>query len=139
MNCKTANNCFDGGSGAGNVAQSGGRGGKRVSVGNRASHTSMSMYLVHNLMDCIPTRHNHAANLHLSTQELNQLPWMGKPMSTRHILLLCTTDHCMAYKLRVLLMPGQLIFLPCTLPQNVSPVYIPDDCQTEGMYSDGYV
>ena len=78
MNCKTANNCFDGGSGAGNVAQSGGRGGKRVSVGNRASHTSMSMYLVHNLMDCIPTRHNHAANLHMSTQELNQLPWMDK-------------------------------------------------------------
>lgn len=29
----------------------------------------------------------------------------------------------MAYKLRVLLMPGQLIFLPCTLSQDVSPEY----------------
>ena len=35
------------------------------------SHTSISIYLVHNFMDCVSTRHNHSAYLHQSTQGLN--------------------------------------------------------------------
>ena len=75
MNCKASKSCFVVALEQAMVHSLGARGGgERVSAGNRASHTSMSMYLVHNLMNCIPTRHNHAANLHLSKQELNHPP-----------------------------------------------------------------